>query len=171
MSSVEVSSRGVNFNATTLNEAVLSSLATLVQAQTTLVQTQTSSLQEINAVFTVQTNALTLQNMANNLTQQLAVQQAMAQEVRALVNTTLSAVLDSVTATILAVESNFTAALVAQQADVSSVIVANTALVNSTAALQTQLLAPPVCTLPGGVGLLFTGTAWMCNCAAGWNLV
>jgi hypothetical protein len=169
MSSVEVSSRGVNFNATTLNEAVLSSLATLVQAQTTLVQTQTSSLQEINAVFTVQTNALTLQNMANNLTQQLAVQQAMAQEVRALVNSTLSAVLDSVTATILAVETNVTAALVAQQADVSSVIVANTALVNSTAALQTQLLAPLTCDEPGGDRLRFSHGTWKCVCAVGWS--
>jgi len=174
---------GVAFNATTLNEAVLSSLATLVQAQTTLMTTQndmlakqSANLETINSVFTTQTNALTLQNMAANLTAELARQQEMissqqvaVQNATDLLISTASSILATVITALEEQAANVSAALVAQQTAVNAVIASDTALVNSTAALQTQLLAPPVCTLPGGVGLLFTGTAWMCNCAAGWS--
>jgi hypothetical protein len=79
-------------------------------------------------------------------------------------------------ATQAAVNANLTDALAAQAeqaaaqaAAMSNVTETLAAVLGGLSSLQTQLLAPPVCTLPGGVGLLFTGTAWMCNCAAGWS--
>jgi len=157
-----VTTSSVTLNATTLNEVLLSSLAGLVQAQTT-------SLQQISAVFTAQTNVLTLQAMAANVTALQEHQKGLIESLSSLVNTTLSDAVAAVSAVIAANQNNVTATMAAQEASVTGSIASYYELVNSTQALQTQLLAPPTCAAPGGDKLQFSGTAWVCVWATGWS--
>ena len=157
-----VTTSSVTLNATTLNEVLLSSLAGLVQAQTT-------SLQQISAVFTAQTNVLTLQAMAANVTALQEHQKGLIESLSSLVSSTLSDAVAAVSAAIAANQDNVTATMAAQEASVTGSIASYYELVNSTQALQTQLLAPPVCTSPGGDKLQFDGSVWLCVCVPGWS--
>jgi hypothetical protein len=163
-----LSADGVQLNQTQLTETVLLGLATLVKAQT-------ESLQQISTVFTVQTNCITLQNLAVNLSAELAAQTVMVRSAMDLlvsvaqnVSTQVSNQLSTnalLSANQVAANANATDLLMDVLAEQS----ANQAATNHhITLLLAAALTPPTCRAPGGDKLQFDG-AWICVCVSGWS--